>query len=79
MSLLEEARAQQRGKGSVCTVGDAIAKDESGELGEAVAAVKAGDLESTALERALVARNQRIPASTIRRHCRGECQCNDAA
>ena len=79
MSLLDEARAQQRGKGSTCTVGAAAAEDKTGELAEALAAVTAGTLESAALERALIQRNSRLAAQTIRRHCRGECGCPNVA
>lgn len=78
MTLLDEARAQMRGKGSACTVGAALSQDD-GELAEALDAVRAGALQGIALERALAVRGVKLAAQNIRRHARGECQCNVAA
>ena len=73
MSLLDEAVAEQRHNGEVCSLTHHLPDPE---LEEAIAAVRAGKLHATALERALAKRDVKIKAGILRRHARGDCACD---
>ena len=76
MSLLDEARAQTRKPGTACsiaTIREALG-DEAAEL-DAMLALPKEDLPTSAILRALRARNLVLAADTLGRHRRGDCQC----
>lgn len=76
MSLLDEARAQTRKPGTVCsvaTIREALG-DEAAEL-DAMLALPKEDLPTSAILRALRARKFVLVADSLGRHRRGECRC----
>lgn len=76
MSLLDEARAQFQKPGTVCSVATirAALGDEAADL-DAMLGLPKQEMPTSAILRALRARDFAISNDTLGRHRRGDCQC----
>jgi hypothetical protein len=75
VSLLSDIEAQEKPKGSPCSIPAIEAVLSPEDAADLEAALASPEISGTAIARALDGRGIKVSSSTIQRHRRRECRC----